>query len=159
MFNPQVDPGAASGAGESLLLCNLHPSDWKTARLQQKHAALPGFSQLCLENTNVTILHSRLTSTSSQSSFLLLVSAGFSRSICNLAVACKLFSGEIFSFSYKNLFHTNIFSFSYQKLFSHKYIFISSDACLARHFSFGIHWKDLHTVAGFALPLVDIYNV
>ena len=158
MFDPQVDPGAASGAGESLLLRNLHPSDWKTARLQQKHAALPGISQLCLENTNVTIFHSRLTSTSSQSSFLLLVSAGFSRSIYNLA-ACKLFSGEIFSFSYKNLFHTNIFSFSYQKLFSHKYIFISSDACLARHFSFGIHWKDLHTVAGFALPLVDIYNV
>ena len=69
------------------------------------------------------------------------------------------FPGKSFPFHTKNLFHTNIFSFSYQKLFSHKYIFISSDACLARHFSFGIHWKDLHTVAGFALPLVDIYNV
>ena len=125
MSDPQVDPGAASGAGESLLLRNLHPSDWKTARLQQKHAALPGISQLCLENTNVTILHSRLTSTSSQSSFLLLVSAGFSRSIyVTLQSPASYFPGKsfpfhtkifftliFFPFHTKNYFHTNIFLF------------------------------------------------
>ena len=40
-----LNSGASSGAGESLLLRHIHSADWKTACVQQEHAALPGISQ------------------------------------------------------------------------------------------------------------------
>ena len=89
------NPGAPSRSGQYLLLRHVHTPDWQTVGLQQKHAALPGFVFPCFF-IYISIFSffyfyyfscfpkhfcARSTSTFSQSSSLLSVSAGCSRSV------------------------------------------------------------------------------
>ena len=89
------NPGAPSRSGQYLLLRHVHTPDWQTVGLQQKHAALPGFVFPCFFLSIFQYLlffllfffvfsktfFARSTSTFSQSSSLLSVSAGCSRSV------------------------------------------------------------------------------
>ena len=129
------NPGAASRSGQYLLLRHVHTPDWQTVGLQQKHAALPGFVFPCFLFIFPCLLFSyyfsscfpkhicaRSTSTFSQSSSLLSVSAGCSRSV-------------FLSWREKYSYTPSMCTFS-------------SDSCPVGHISFGVHWKDLHFAAG-----------
>ena len=130
------NPGAPSRSGQYLLLRHVHTPDWQTVGLQQKHAALPGFVFPCFFYLYFHIFFfsyyfslrfpkhfcARSTSTFSQSSSLLSVSAGCSRSVF-------LFWRE----KYSNIPSMCTFS---------------SDSCPVGHISFRVHRKDLHFAAG-----------